>query len=69
MYCKGCHSDQDDVHWDAECRILLCCVVEKGLDNCSQCQVFPCEMLTEWAGDNPKYIEALDRLKSIADNK
>jgi hypothetical protein len=67
MYCKGCHGDRA-IHWDAECWILVCCVDERGLDNCSQCDVFPCERLAEWAAGNSGYLEALNRLQSMAES-
>lgn len=65
MYCQGCLGDRE-VHWDSGCWILTCCVDEHGLENCSQCEDFPCEGLTNWAAGNPGYKVALDRLHSMA---
>lgn len=62
--CDGCHGDRNN-HWSPECFILKCCIDEKGLENCSQCDEFPCEALKEWAAQNARYTEALNRLKSI----
>jgi len=67
MYCKGCHEDRA-LHWNPECWILVCSVDERGLDNCSQCDIFPCERLAEWAEGNPGYTEALNRLQLMAED-
>jgi hypothetical protein len=63
-YCRGCHGDRD-VHWAANCWILECCVDDKGLMYCSECDVFPCERLTEWARQNDNYAKALNRLQTM----
>ena len=63
-YCRGCHGDRA-VHWAANCWILQCCVDDKGLTYCYECDVFPCERLTEWAGQNENYTQALNRLQSM----
>jgi hypothetical protein len=63
-YCRGCRGDRD-VHWSANCWILECCVDDKSLASCHECQTFPCEQLVEWAAQNDRYTEALDRLHSI----
>ena len=62
--CDGCHGSRE-LHWSPDCWILLCCVDEKGNDNCSQCVTFPCEKLEEWAAQNDRYTEALERLKGL----
>ena len=63
-YCRGCHGDRS-VHWAAECWILQCCVDDKGLTYCYGCDLFPCERLSEWAGQNEHYAQALNRLQSM----
>jgi len=60
-YCRGCRGDRS-VHWSPECWILQCCVDEKGLAFCYACEGFPCDRLVEWAAQNEKYTEALNRL-------
>jgi hypothetical protein len=62
MYCKGCRGDRS-VHWSSDCWILKCCVDEKRHEFCYECNVFPCERLSEWAKQNDNYGKALDRLK------
>jgi hypothetical protein len=64
MYCTGCHGDRD-THWSPDCWILACCVDERGLDNCSECPVFPCDRLVEWAGQSASYSAALARLRAL----
>jgi hypothetical protein len=64
MYCEGCHGDRS-IHWDAECWILHCCVDDKGLDNCSRCDGFPCDRLEDWARKGARYDEALERLRRM----
>ncbi len=67
-YCISCHGDRSK-HWSANCWILKCCVDEKGLDNCSQCDEFPCEKLVEWSKENPSYGKALDNLKKLKESR
>jgi len=64
IHCLGCREDRTK-HWSPDCWILRCCVDEKGLEFCYQCEDFPCEKLSEWAKENKKYEEALNRLKEM----
>lgn len=64
IHCAGCSGDRE-VHWSPDCWILLCCVDQKGLDHCYQCGEFPCDRLEEWAGENDRYGEALERLRTM----
>lgn len=64
MYCKGCRGDRS-VHWSADCWILKCCVDDKGYEFCYECNIFPCERLTEWAKQSENFSQALDRLKKM----
>ena len=63
-YCLGCHGDRDN-HWSPDCWILQCCVDEKDLDNCSECDEFPCESLEKWAESDEGYSKGLERLKEL----
>jgi len=62
--CSWCKGDRSD-HWSPDCWILKCCVDEKGLAHCSQCEVFPCPRLMEWSRKNDRYGQALARLSSM----
>ncbi len=63
-FCEGCHGNTEN-HWSPDCWILHCCTKDKHLDNCSECEHFPCDRLIEWSKDSQDYTEALERLKEI----
>lgn len=67
-YCQGCRGDRS-VHWSPDCWILKCCVDGKGIEFCYECEVFPCEQLSEWAGKEDAYTEALNRLRTMRKGK
>ncbi len=60
-YCMGCRGDRA-VHWSPDCWILKCCVDDKGLEHCSECDAFPCQELKEWSKKNEGYSRAFERL-------
>jgi len=62
--CEGCKGARDR-HWSPDCWILKCCVDERGLEFCYQCEDFPCPRLAEWASTSPRYTAALERLKKM----
>lgn len=64
MYCKGCRGDRS-VHWSAECEILKCCVDEKGLEFCYECDEFVCAKLQDWVKDYAHHKAAIERLKRM----
>ena len=64
--CPTCHKTEGKPFW-GECQVAKC-NISKGLDNCSECGEFPCQLLNEFAydkeqGDNGKRIETLRKLK------
>ena len=63
-HCLGCKGDRS-AHWDNDCWILNCCVDNKGLEYCFECEIFPCKRLGEWAEGNKQYTEALNRLQQL----
>jgi len=63
-YCLGCRSD-GKTRWCPDCRIRKCCTDDRGLENCSQCEDFPCDRLITWSKDNEATREALERLKGM----
>lgn len=65
MYCTGCLGDRD-IHWSSDCWILACCVDQRGYSNCSECELFPCDRLVNWAKQNDDYAAGLDRLKELS---
>ena len=65
--CSGCRGDRS-VHWAADCWILQCCVDDKKLLYCSECDEFPCKRLVEWSKENKHYTSALLTLKNMKKN-
>jgi hypothetical protein len=66
MYCNGCRADRS-VHWSPECPLLICCVDERHLEHCAQCQDFMCEKLEAFANDEHEHHrEAVETLKRLA---
>ncbi|MHB9132171.1 MAG: DUF3795 domain-containing protein [Armatimonadota bacterium] len=65
--CKGCHGDEALVWSGDDCKIRVCCKKEKGLENCSQCDGFPCELITAFKNDGHAHhrwgVEALRELR------
>ncbi len=64
IHCEGCHGDRER-HWSPDCWILSCCINKKGLKTCSECEGFPCDKLVKWSGENERYGDALERLKTL----
>jgi hypothetical protein len=62
MYCQGCRGDRS-IHWSADCWILECCVDNRQLESCHECDLFPCDRLVTWSRQNASYTQALSRLQ------
>jgi hypothetical protein len=62
--CNGCKGDREK-HWSPDCWILQCCVHNRGLEFCCECDEFPCEKLVEWANESERYSDALQRLEEM----
>lgn len=65
MYCKGCRSDRNEVHWSPDCFILECCIDKKNLNFCYECKEFPCDQLIKWSKEAEHHQEALEHLKRM----
>jgi hypothetical protein len=63
-YCNGCRGDRS-VQWSGDCLIRKCCVDDRRLQFCSECDEFPCETLVSWARNGAHHAQALDRLKAM----
>lgn len=63
-HCLGCLGDRSK-HWAAECWILTCCVDQKGLTSCHECDDFACDRLEKRAAENEGDAKALDRLRGM----
>ena len=62
--CEGCKGSREK-HWSPDCWILQCCVDDKALEFCCECEDFPCAKLDEWARGSKRYGDALERLKRM----
>jgi len=62
MYCKGCKVDSQ-AFWSSRCEIAICCVDDKGLAHCGECDEFPCQVIAEHAARDTKYAEGVDYLR------
>lgn len=49
-HCDGCHASTDHL-WCADCKIRVCCILERKLANCSQCDEFPCPTILDFESD------------------
>ena len=63
-HCLGCRGDRSK-HWAAECWTLTCCVDQKGLTSCHECDDFVCDRLEKRAAENEGDAKALDRLRGM----
>ena len=64
--CPTCHKTNGKTFW-GECKVAKC-NISKELNNCSECNDFPCQLLKDFAhdkeqGDNGKRIKTLERIK------
>ena len=60
--CDGCRSDRQGDHWSPDCKILQCCVYERGYEFCAECPDLPCTILTEWCKEYEHHTQAVERL-------
>ena len=47
--CKTCREYKGDI-WHGSCAVAKC-VLSKGLDNCGECDIFPCKLLIDYSYD------------------
>jgi hypothetical protein len=55
--------------WTKECWIRYCCINDRKLEYCYQCQDFPCKGLEKRAKKNKRYLIALNNLKKMKKKK
>ena len=60
--CDGCRSDRQGLHWSPDCKIVQCCVYERGYEFCAQCPDLPCQILDEWIEGLEHHANAIRRL-------
>lgn len=64
FHCNGCRSNKTQC-WTPDCWIRECCVNNKNLEYCYECQEFPCIKLKKWANKSERYGTALNQLKKM----
>ena len=72
MNCPTCHKACGKMFWGT-CQVAQCSI-DKGIENCSECDDFPCELLKSYSydkeqGDNGKRIETLRKVKKEREKK
>lgn len=68
-YCEGCRSDRAKIHWSPDCPLLICCIDERNLDNCSECRDFPCKEYKKWMEQGSHHKKAYENLILIKKGK
>ena len=63
--CQGCRGPSELV-WSEGCAIRACCIGQRHLDNCGQCEGFPCDHITRFETDGYKHhAQAVKRLREM----
>jgi hypothetical protein len=63
--CDGCHAQSDHL-WCSDCKIRVCCLFDKKLDNCSLCGEFPCQAILAFESDKwVHHRKAVKRLREM----
>ena len=68
FHCSTCRGELSE-YWTKECWIRDCCINDKKLEYCYQCQEFPCTGLEDRANKNKRYKIALNNLKKMKKKK
>jgi hypothetical protein len=63
-YCSACRGDRS-VQWSGDCAIRKCCIDERHLSFCSDCDEFPCPKLEAWGQNAGHHAKALERLRTM----
>lgn len=67
MACVPCRENIDKC-WSGDCKVFHCCVKQRGLDFCSDCEDFPCDLLKPHSGCPPAHnlkVFNLVRIKKL----
>lgn len=63
--CNGCRSDRKGHHWSPDCKILQCCVYDRGYEFCAECPDLPCQQLLEWGEEYEHHTKAITKLEEM----
>lgn len=59
--CRGCMNANADSFFKCGCRMLVCCK-DKRIENCGECERFPCDDYKDFARGNEVHKRAMDYL-------
>lgn len=66
--CKGCWNTTDDCFFrcgrSGECNLRTCCI-ERKINHCGECIIFPCEVYKKFAEGHENHKKAMEHLLSI----
>jgi hypothetical protein len=65
IVCKGCRSGLVN-KWCSECKFRKC-IENKKIENCFQCETFPCKMLVDFSETRPHRTLGLRNLVQLRD--
>ncbi len=65
--CPGC-CGQDFFNKHPSCSLITCCVKQKGLEVCAQCDEFPCSKFKRLTGDGGKAGDSFLTYKKLVPN-
>jgi hypothetical protein len=68
LQCNGCLSNGKLLPFCRDCNIRLCALEKPGVTRCSDCDDFPCTLITEFNNDGMRHhSEVLDNLRRLSD--
>lgn len=60
--CGGCRSE---MRFNPVCELNKCCIQEKGLDFCFECDLFPCDIVRRFEQEFFPCLETLQKIKEV----
>lgn len=65
--CDGCRSERKEgQHWCPDCKLLACCVDQKGFEFCAQCSdLNTCRLIKEFELPYESHRKAVSRLREM----
>ena len=65
--CTVCWAEEIENNFCSNCSIRACCV-EKGIDHCGDCSVFPCDRYIKWIDNLDHHKKAMEYLLVLKAN-
>ena len=68
--CRGCWEDNADCFFKCGCYNIdfrVCCK-DRGIENCSGCDDFPCKNYADFANANSHHMAAMETIETIRNN-